>query len=143
MTPLAVGIPMLGGGPITHFEVIVFLLAAGAVIFVGICWGIVEELAERTHGRKWPTVSAVVDIVSVTFVPDDTPSMRAYPDLSYYLATLTYVYRNPELQMGDYSRRFGNEGDAKAGANSYKGSTVAVHVDSRDPTRSLLRKEDL
>jgi hypothetical protein len=56
---------------------------------------------------------------------------------------LTYVYRNPELQMGDYSRRFANEDDAKAWANSYKGETVKVRVDPRDPMRSVLRKEDL
>lgn len=120
MTPLAVGILMRGGGPITRFEIILFSLAAGAVLLVGICWGVVEELIERIRGRNWPTVSAVVDVVSVTFVPDDTPSMRAYPDLSYYLATLTYAYRNPELQMGDYSRRFGDKDEAQAWANSYK-----------------------
>ena len=35
-----------GGGPITRFEVILFLLAAGAVILVAICWGIVEDWIE-------------------------------------------------------------------------------------------------
>jgi len=45
--------------------------------------------------------------------------------------------------MGDYSRDFGNEDDAKAWANSYKGETVKAHVDPRDPARSVLRKEDL
>jgi hypothetical protein len=69
--------------------------------------------------------------------------MRGYPNLSYYKATLTYTYNNPEQQMGDYSRDFANEADAKAWANSYKGETVKVHVDPRDPTRSVLRKEDL
>jgi hypothetical protein len=33
------------------------------------------------------------------------------------LATLTYIYQYPERQMGDYSRRFGNEDDAKSWAN--------------------------
>lgn len=132
-----------GGSTVTGFEIILFLLVAGAVVLVSICWGIIKKLIERTRGRNWPTVSAVVDIVSVTFVPDNTPSMRAYPDLSYYLATLTYVYRNPDLQMGEYRRRFGNEDDAKSWANSYKGETVKVHIDPRDPTRSVLREEDL
>jgi hypothetical protein len=45
--------------------------------------------------------------------------------------------------MGDYSRRFGKKEDAEAWANSYKGETVKVHVDPRDPTRSVLREEDL
>ena len=69
--------------------------------------------------------------------------MRGYPNLSCYKATLTYTYNNPEQQMGDYSRDCANEADAKAWANSYKGETVKVHVDPRDPTRSVLRKEDL
>jgi hypothetical protein len=132
-----------GGGPVTRFEVVMFSLAAGTVMLVAICWGIFSEWIERTRGRNWPTVPAIIDIVSVAFIPDETPSMRAYPDLSYYRATLTYIYNNPEQQMGDYSRRFGNEGDAKAWANSYKGETVKVHVDPRDPTRSVLREEDL
>ena len=64
-------------------------------------------------------------------------------DNSGYLATLTYVYRNPELQMGDYSRRFANEDDAKAWANSYKGETVQGPRRPARPARSVLREEDL
>jgi len=143
MTPLIASVLHSGGGPLTRREVLIFSLAAGAVIFVAICRGIVEDWIERTRGRNWPTVSGVIDIVSVALIPDDTPGMRAYPDLSYYKATLTYTYNDPEQQMGDYSRDFGNEADAKAWANSYKGSTVMVHVDPRDPTCSVLRKEDL
>lgn len=144
MNPLVIGVLMYsGGGPVTRFEVILFLLVAGAVIFVAICWGAVEDLIERIRGRNWPTVSATVDIVSVALIPDETPSMRAYPDLSCYKATLTYTYNNPEQHMGDYSRSFANEDDAKSWANSYKGETVKVHVDPRDPTRSVMRKEDM
>jgi hypothetical protein len=46
-------------------------------------------------------------------------------------------------QMGDYSRDFANEDDAKIWANSYKGEAIKIHVDPRDPTRSVLREEDL
>ena len=143
MTPLIAGILMRGGGTITRFEIILFSLAAGAVILVAICWGIVEDWIKCTRGRNWPTVSAVIDVVSVAFIEDDIPSPKADLDDSYYKATLTYTYNNPEQQMGDYSRRFGNKEDAEAWANSYKGETVKVHVDPRDPTSSVLREEDL
>ena len=68
-----------------------------------------------------------------------------YPpnDFTYYLATLTYFYNNPEEQIGDYKRRFGKKDDAEVWANSYKSETVTVHVDPSDPTRSVLREEDL
>jgi hypothetical protein len=132
-----------GGGPLTRFEVVVFLLVAGTMILVAICVGAVEELIERTRGRNWPTVSAVIDIVSVITVESKGISSAAVHYWPTYLATLTYSYRNPEEQMGDYSRSFANEDDAKAWANSYKGETVTVHVDPRDPTRSVLREEDL
>ena len=49
-----------------------------------------------------------------------------------YLATLTYFYRNPELQAGEYSRMFGVDEEAQAWAAFYKGSTVIVNVDPRD-----------
>jgi hypothetical protein len=143
MTPSIAIVFLRGGGPVTGFEVILFLQVAGAVMLAAVCWGIFGKWIERTRGRRWPTVPAVIDIVSVAFIPDDTPGMRAYPDLSCYKATLTYTYNNPEQQMGDYSRDFAKEVDAKAWANSYKGETVIVHVDPRDPTRSVLRKEDL
>jgi hypothetical protein len=143
MTPLFASILTNGGGPITRFEIILISLAAGAVMLVAICWQIVDNRIERTRGRNWPTVPGVIDIISVALIEDDTPGMKAYPDLSCYQAPLTYIYHNPEEQMGDYSRRFGNKDDAQAWANSYKGETVKVHVDPRDPTRSVLREEDL
>ena len=143
MIPLIANIVMRSGGPITRFEIILFSLAAGAVILVAIFRGIVEDWIERTRGRNWPTVTAVVDIVSVAFCEDSTLRLKADLDFPYYLATLTYIYQYPEQQMGDYSRRFGDKDEAQAWANSYKGETVKVHVDPRDPTRSVLRKEDL
>jgi hypothetical protein len=144
MTPLIASILMHGGGgAVTRFEIILFLLVAGIAILVGACWDIVNMLIRRFHGRNWPTVSAVIDAVSVSFVEGNGISSLAIRDLGYYLAMLMYTYHNPELQMGNYKRRFGNEDDAKSWANSYKGETVKVHVDPRDPTRSVLREEDL
>jgi len=142
MTPSIASI-LMRGASLTNLEMNLVWIAVGIVILVGICWQIIDMLIKRFHGRNWPTTSAVVDIVSVAFIPDDRPSMRAYPNSPYYVATLTYTYNDPDQQMGDYKRRFGNEDDAKAWANSYKGETVKVHVDPRDPTRSVLREEDL
>ena len=98
---------------------------------------------KRKRGRNWPTVSAVIDAVSVTLAGGVGISSLAVRDRPYYKATLRYTYNNPEQQMGDYSRDFGSKEDAEAWANSYKGETVKAHVDPRDPTRSVLREEDL
>ena len=143
MTPLIASILLRGGGPITRSETILIFLAVGAIMLVGVCWQVLDKWVGRTRGRNWPTVSAVIDAVSVTVAGGNGISSLAVRDRPYYKATLTYTYNNPEQQMGDYSRDFANEDDAKAWANSYKGETVKVHVDPRDPTRSVLREEDL
>ncbi len=139
---------IIWGSPLTHSEFVLILLFIAVVMFVGVCRQIIDTWIKRTRSRSWPTVSAVIDIVSVAFIPDDSIPAPSVPiDTSRYLATLTYLYNYPnksfEQQMGDYSRNFGNEDDAKAWANSYKGETVKVHVDPRDPTRSVLREVDL
>jgi hypothetical protein len=134
-----------GGGPVTGFEIILFLLVAGGFMLVAICRVIVGDWIERTRCHNWPTVSAIVDIASVAYYEPDSllPPLKARSYNRYYKATLTYIYRYPEEQMGNYSREFAEKENAEAWANSYKGETVKVHVDPRDPTRSVLREEDL
>lgn len=62
MTSLGVSILMRsGGGPLTRREVIVFSLVVGVGLLVSICWQIVDNWKERTHGRNWPTVSAAIE----------------------------------------------------------------------------------
>lgn len=144
LSPFA-NILVYAGGPITVSGNALFALAIVGIILVVICFNVLKEWIRRRSGHKWPTVSAVVDIVNVAFMKDESPLPRLNTNLNlpYYLVTLTYTYRNPEEQMGDYSRRFGDKVEAEAWANSYKGETVKVHVDPRDPTRSVLREEDL
>jgi hypothetical protein len=94
----------------------------------------------RTGGHDWTSVSAAIDVVSVGQRTEET----CYGErILGYLATLTYFYRNPDLQMGEYSRMFDAENDAQTWAASNKGRTVMVHVDPRNPSKSVLRMEDL
>ena len=135
---LTIGTVLMRGsvGPATIYTFVLVMLAAGVAVLVAIFRGIVGKRIERTRCRNWPTASAKVDLVSVADVTDDA----RFPS---YRATLTYIYRNPEEQMGDYSRDFGSEQEAHAWANSYKGETVKAYVNPRDPARSFLREEDL
>ncbi|MFY9856157.1 MAG: DUF3592 domain-containing protein [Terracidiphilus sp.] len=145
MTPLIAGILLRGDGQGAGFWLILISLVAVALFLVVICRVIVGEWIERTRCRNWPTVPAVVDIASVAYCEPDSllPPLKASSYNRYYKATLTYKYHYPEEQMGDYSRDFANKDDANSWANSYKGETVKVHVDPRDPRRSVLREEDL
>jgi hypothetical protein len=134
----------ISGGEIFGFSLSSLLwMALGGIILFGVCWQLWDNWIKGTQGRNWPTISAVVELVSVALMNENTLHFKAYSSISSYQATLTYIYHNPEQQMGDYSRSFANEDDAKAWANSYKGETVNVRVDPRDPTRSILREEDL
>jgi hypothetical protein len=146
MTLLISSIVMLGSSTGPFFWLILPLLASGILVLGAICRVKVGEWIERRRCRNWPTVSAAVDIVGVAYCePDGSPILyfKASSYNPYYQATLTYIYSNPEQQMGDYSRSFGKKEDAEAWAASYKGEAVKVHVDPRDPTRSVLREEDL
>ena len=127
-------------GPATLYTIILGLLATAVAVLVAGGWVIAKERIKRTRSSNWPIVPAVVSIVSVAYYPADGISKAD----GYYNATLTYTYHYPDEQMGDYSRSFaGNKENAEAWANSYKGETIKVHVDPRDPTRSMLREEDL
>jgi hypothetical protein len=115
------------------------LAATVAVSYASLYWRRFAQWIAGIRGRDWPAVSATVDVVSVVEQLDERGRLYAY------LATLTYFYRNPELQTGDYIRLFGadEEAEAMSWVTSYKGSTIKVHIDPRDPARSVLRKEEL
>jgi Protein of unknown function (DUF3592) len=110
---------------------------------VGACassWQFWVQRAKGIRGRNWPTVSAVIDIASVQ---KRVESGGKGPPIITWVVLLTYVYRNPELQTGDYDKECYSEDEARAWAESVKGSTVMVHVDPKDPANSVLRAEDL
>jgi hypothetical protein len=120
----------------------VFLIFAAIVAgtLIARYWRFFAQWVAGIRGGDWPLVSAVVDIVTV--VPQIVQG-RGGEQIDGYLATLTYFYRNPELQTGEYSRRFDSESEGQDWAASFKGNNVMVHVDPRDPSRSVLRKEEL
>jgi hypothetical protein len=124
----------------TDWIYVVFVPFAIIIGLTARYWRFVAQWFEGIRGRDWATTSALIDVVS-TIV--QTEQGRYGERVIGYLATLTYFYRNPDLQMGEYSRMFDDESEAQAWAASYKGRTVTVHVDPRDPSRSVLRKEAL
>jgi Protein of unknown function (DUF3592) len=128
-------------GTIYDWYSIPFILAFAGVMVAASYWRFFVQWLNGIRGRDWPAVSAIIDIVSVVRQTEQTGK----GEIVSYLAMLTYFYRNPELQTGDYSRLFNSdeEADAQAWAASYKGCTVTVHVDPRDPSHSVLRKEEL
>jgi hypothetical protein len=103
-------------------------------------WRFFVQWLQDLRGSDWPTLPAVIDLVTV--VPNLVQT-RGGERIDGYLATLTYFYRNPELQTGDYSRMWGTDEEAQGWAASYKGNTVMVHVDPSDPAHSVLRKQEL
>ena len=142
---LQTAIPLIGFGimsgngvpeTITLISVVVM-----SVVGLGISyWRFVIQWFDGMRGRDWTTVSALIDVVSVS---EQREQGRYGEQIVHYLATLTYFYRTPELQMGEYSRMFDDEANAQAWTASYKGRNIIVHVDPRDPSNSVLRKEEL
>jgi hypothetical protein len=122
------------------WPVLLIALIAAVAFILASSWQFVVQWLNGIRGRDWPTVSAVIDLVSVQKRVQSVPRGK---DIVTYVAMLTYAYRNPDLQTGDYDKPFYDEGEALAWANSYKGCTVMIHVDPRDSSRSVLRKEDL
>jgi hypothetical protein len=131
---------MIFRGSIYDWYSIPFLLAIAVVTVAARYWRFFVQWVRGIRGREWAAVSAAVNVVSVVV---QTEQGRGGEHIIGYLATLSYFYRNPELQMGEYSRMFDGEEDAQKWATSYKGQTVMVHVDPRDPSNSVLRTEEL
>ena len=144
-----IAIVLLSGGTKTGFFPL-FVLAC--IVLIGVVqvgvnsWPDFVKWWEAKWARDWPMVPAVIDLVTTATWAQDQPLAGGGPPTTTiyeHKALLTYSYRNPELQSGDYSRSFGCEDDAKDWADSCKGLRVMVHVDPRDLARSVLRTEDI
>ncbi len=128
------------------------LIAAAAAIFsqpgllvvAGIAIAVAARqwrkgLAERARKRaalNWPTVTATIDVAAV--LKNITPETK-----DRLAVSLTYFYRNPELQMGEFKRPFATIEQAKQWAALFKGRTVTVHVNPDDPSDSVLLERDV
>lgn len=122
------------------WAVLLGIAIATIVKFCSYMWpDLLRWWRERTS-RDWPSISAVIDIVAVA---KEVESGGKAPPIVTYMALLTYSYRNPELQTGDYNRAFAYEDEAREWSESMKNRSVTVRVDPSDPTRSVLRTEDV
>jgi hypothetical protein len=89
------------------------LLFAVILVIVGVFtryWRFFEQWLSGIRGKDWSSVAAVIDVVSVV---EQTEQTRYGERTIGFQATLTYFYRNPDLQMGEYFRMFGREIEAK------------------------------
>lgn len=124
-----------------RFIWLAYLIVVGLVL--GPSLAIYRRLAVQRlrgfEGRNWPTISATIHEFTVD--EDEIPTRGR--TITIFEVTLQYVFHNPEIQIGEYLRKFGDRDEAEAWANSFKGCTVKVHVDPKDPTKSILRKEEL
>jgi Protein of unknown function (DUF3592) len=138
--PLPIALGFFYGRTPPPWPVWVIGLVVVIVASTASSWQFWVQRAKGIRGRNWPTVSAVIDLASVQKRVE--PGGKGPPIITW-VVLLTYVYRNPEMQTGDFDKECYSEDEARAWAESVKGSTVMVHVDPKDPGNSVLRAEDL
>jgi hypothetical protein len=81
--------------------------------------------------ENWPGVPASIDVVSVVERANENHK-------AFYIATLTYFYRNPDLQMGEYERVFPFKAAAESWVAQFKSRQVVVRVNPKRPEVSVL-----
>jgi hypothetical protein len=114
------------------------VVVAAVVIFAAVrhWWKRRKSRARLRAAPNWPTVTAMIDVAAV--LKNITPEAK-----DRLAVSLTYFYRNPELQMGEYRRPFATKEQAKQWAAQFKGRAVPVHVNPDDLTDSVLLESDL
>ncbi|WP_109488568.1 DUF3592 domain-containing protein [Occallatibacter savannae] len=128
---------ILRGSPYAWYALL-FVLAGGLAALAFFRKSFVQRLREK-RGSDWPTTCAVIDIVRIS------EEYGSRGEIIGYLCTLTYFYRYPELQSGEYCRSFpaNQKPGAEAWAASYKGVPITIYVDPQDPTRSVLQIDEI
>jgi len=87
-------------------------------------------------GTYWPTLAATVEVATV--------AKRVDADKKpCWVVTLSYFYRQPELQMGEYEREFPVESEARQWASQFKNRLVTVRVNPAKNSESVLLDSDL
>ena len=109
---------------------------ATVTAFVLRFWHGVKRRALDVEGRNWPAIDATIDVVSVVEVLSREETIG-------YDASLTYFYRNPELQVGEYVRPFPLKAAAENWVEQFKSRHVVVHVNPKKPAESVLLEDDL
>ena len=124
-----------------EFVWLVYLAFMGIILapVLAIYRRLIVQRVRAFGGRNWPTMTATIDDFAID---EEMISGRGRP-VSIYEVTLQYVFHSPEIQIGEYRRKFDDKDEAEAWANSFKGCTVTVHVNPRDPAQSVLREEEL
>jgi hypothetical protein len=112
------------------------VLVAGACGLASSWWKRWRRGAKARRARHWPAYPAVIDVVSVA-ARKNREKKQVYP------AVLTYFYRHPELQSGEYEREFTLQEAAVRWAAQFKGHTVMVHVNPANAADSVLFDADL
>jgi len=134
----------LNGLAMIHPHTFHFLLENPSwVILIALTlFGVVKEWRRRIRhcsdsweARNWPPTMATIDVVSVV---EQIVEGRHENVTTGYMATLTYFYRNPDLQMGEYERFFRLKSAAQSWVEQFKGCQVTVHVNPKRLDESVL-----
>lgn len=99
-------------------------------------WHRIRRFVLSGSARNWPTVPASIDVVSIV-----EHEIREKGVL--FVATLTYFYRNPELQIGEYERAFSLKSAAESWVEQFKLRQAMVHVNPRRPDQSALLDDEI
>jgi hypothetical protein len=99
-------------------------------------WRKAKRARKGRTSTSWPTVAATVDVTTVAKRSDADKKV-------FWVATLTYFYRLPDLYVGDYEREFQVESEARQWVSQFKNRLVTVRVNPAKSSESMLLDSDL